>query len=87
MARGAVRQMSRQRPCAGTVSDLLLDGQEAEQLVHVDQVLAEFAVDKTQKIQRLVELHQVGVHQYEFAPLHAARQLGACRNQHDQPEA
>ena len=71
-AGGALRQMRGQRARVGAVRDLPLDTQQAEHLLHVDQALLDLAIDEAEEIQRLVELHQVGVDQHEVADRHAA---------------
>ena len=69
------------------VGHLLHDVEQAEQLVHVHQALTDLAIDEAEKIQRLVKLHKVGVHQHEFPHRHLAGQHAARRHQHDHAEA
>ena len=67
LARRSIGQMRRQRRGAGTISDLALDLEQAEHLLHVHQPLLDRHVDHAEEAQRLIKLHQIGVHQHELA--------------------
>ena len=47
-------------------------GQQAKHLAHIDQSLADFAVNRTQKAQRQRDLHHIGVDHDEIADREAA---------------
>ena len=76
-----------ERDGARPVRDLLVHGEQAEHLLHVHQPLLDLAIDEAEEIERLVELHQIGVHQHELADRHGAGLHALRRHQHDRARA
>ncbi len=75
--------MRRQCTRAWAVRHLLLHLQQPEHLLQIDQALLHFPVHEPQEVQRLIKLHQVGVHQHELAHCHRAGAHPLRRQQHD----
>ena len=79
-----IGQVRDERRRTGTIGDLAIDLEQAEHLLHVDQSLLDRHVHHAEKAERLIELHQVGVHQHELADGHRAAVHLARGHQHDQ---
>jgi hypothetical protein len=75
--------------CAGigAVFDFLVDVEELEHLLHVHQALFDCVVGESKEVERLVELHEVGVGEHEFADGHVAGGDAAGGQEHDQRQA
>ena len=68
------------------VVHLLLDLEQVEHLLDVDQRLLDLAVHEAEEVERLVELHQVGVGHHEAAQGHRAVDDGLPGHQHHRGE-
>ncbi len=75
--------MRGQGPRVRPVRHLLLHREQAEHLLHIDQPLPDLAIDEAQEIERLVKLHQIGVHQHELTYRHGAGPHAIRGQQHD----
>ena len=83
----SVSEVRSQRRGARSIGDLLMLVKQAEHLLHVHDALPDRHVDHAEEPQRLIKLHQVGVHQHELSDRHRARANFARRHQHDQRQA
>ena len=58
--------------CSGSIFDVSVHLQELEHGLHVHERLLDLAIDETEEVERLGELHHVGVDRHEIAGGHGA---------------
>ena len=72
---------------ARAIGDLDIDPQQIDHGFHVDQGLADLAIDRAEEIERQIELDQIGVHHHEIAHRRLMRHHRERRHGHQHRDA